>query len=423
MGLETSTYVSDLVATNPLGSDPKSQGDNHLRLLKSVLQTTFPNANKPLYFPNSEAKSSDFSVLSSDQNKLFVITTSGGAVTATLPVLAAGDAGWECSFVKIGSSSNPYFVAPDSGTLQSGSLDALAKTRRSIPGAPIQAIWTGSEWFVTRAVGAPIGAILPFDGASLPVGYEWPNGQTLASASTNYPDYNAYKGSGATRDLRQRFIAGHNLDGSDAGRLTGQTGGVDGGTLGNTGGAETHELTEAQLATHNHGAGTYVAASHSHGAGTYSAASHTHSLGVSGSATTGNTNINHTHTVIGSTGYGDLNLNFDVRQSADLGGTDPHRLARANSAGDATTHGSGINNESHTHTVSGSTSSDGGTHGHSVSMTSTGTSGSSGSLSVSGTSTSSGPHTVSGSSSNTGSGAAHNNVPPVIILGFLLVVE
>lgn len=45
MGLESGTYISDLVATNPLGTDPKSDGDGHLRLIKSVLLATFPNVN------------------------------------------------------------------------------------------------------------------------------------------------------------------------------------------------------------------------------------------------------------------------------------------------------------------------------------------------------------------------------------------
>lgn len=45
MGLETGTYISDLVATNPVSSDPKSQGDDHLRLIKSTVKTTFPNVS------------------------------------------------------------------------------------------------------------------------------------------------------------------------------------------------------------------------------------------------------------------------------------------------------------------------------------------------------------------------------------------
>ena len=41
MGLETATYISQLVDTNPTSSDPVSQGDDHLRLIKSVLQDQF----------------------------------------------------------------------------------------------------------------------------------------------------------------------------------------------------------------------------------------------------------------------------------------------------------------------------------------------------------------------------------------------
>lgn len=44
MGLETGvTYIDDLVATNPLGSDNKSQGDDHIRNIKTALQGSFPS--------------------------------------------------------------------------------------------------------------------------------------------------------------------------------------------------------------------------------------------------------------------------------------------------------------------------------------------------------------------------------------------
>jgi hypothetical protein len=45
MGLETGTYIADLVPTNPTSLDPRSEGDDHLRLIKEVLQNTFPNAD------------------------------------------------------------------------------------------------------------------------------------------------------------------------------------------------------------------------------------------------------------------------------------------------------------------------------------------------------------------------------------------
>jgi hypothetical protein len=43
--LESATYISQLVPTNPPGTDGLNQADDHLRLIKQVLQTTFPNVN------------------------------------------------------------------------------------------------------------------------------------------------------------------------------------------------------------------------------------------------------------------------------------------------------------------------------------------------------------------------------------------
>ncbi len=43
MAVESVTYISDLVNTNPDGSDPKSDGDNHIRNLKTGILNTFPN--------------------------------------------------------------------------------------------------------------------------------------------------------------------------------------------------------------------------------------------------------------------------------------------------------------------------------------------------------------------------------------------
>jgi hypothetical protein len=43
MALESSSYINGLVATNPTSSDNVSDGDNHIRLLKSTVKATFPN--------------------------------------------------------------------------------------------------------------------------------------------------------------------------------------------------------------------------------------------------------------------------------------------------------------------------------------------------------------------------------------------
>ena len=48
MGLETGDFIDDLVITNPGSNDPKSEGDDHLRLIKKIIQQSFPNFNEAL---------------------------------------------------------------------------------------------------------------------------------------------------------------------------------------------------------------------------------------------------------------------------------------------------------------------------------------------------------------------------------------
>jgi hypothetical protein len=44
MSLESTTTIAGLVTANPTAGDPFSQGDDHFRLLKTVLKTIFPGA-------------------------------------------------------------------------------------------------------------------------------------------------------------------------------------------------------------------------------------------------------------------------------------------------------------------------------------------------------------------------------------------
>src|SRR5262245_7878303 len=152
MGLEAGTWVSDLDVNNPVAGDPRNQGDDHLRLIKSVLKNTFPNASKAQRLPTSSAKTADFTVASTDQNVVFSVGTSSGSVTITLPTLSSpGDHGWVCYFVKVSTDTNPMFVQPAAGTLMSGPL-TLTKTRRCIPGKVFAARWLSSIWVIERCI-------------------------------------------------------------------------------------------------------------------------------------------------------------------------------------------------------------------------------------------------------------------------------
>lgn len=248
MALEAAGWISELDATNPVSTDKKKQGDDHIRMLKTVLKAVFPNASKAFRFPTvSSSQTASFSVVAADQNKLFLISTASVAVTATLPTLVSGDAGWECFFIKTNTGLLPYFVQPPSGTIQSGDLSGLAKTRRSIPGAKTRVFWTGSVWIAERVVGVPVGTILDIPRAGLPVGYEYADGVTLTDAASSYPDFVSAIGSGAKADRRGCAAFGmDNFGTGAAGRLTTTTF-ADPNLVGQIGGNQLTTLGQSNL--------------------------------------------------------------------------------------------------------------------------------------------------------------------------------
>jgi hypothetical protein len=251
MGLESATYIDDLDPANPISSDKRKQGDDHLRLIKDVLQNTFPTTPRAFFFPSTSVQTVDFAVSWDDQHRTFLIDTSGGEVTVTLTSadFAASDAGWEATFIKTTTDTNAYFFVIDSGTFSSGEIAGLTKARRCVPGHPTKVRWTGSAFMVERIINSPIGTILDCPVSSLPVGYEWANGQTLTSASSKYPEYFAANGSsGVVPDRRGRLVAGRDdMGGSAANRITNAGSGITGTTLGATGGAETVVVLQANL--------------------------------------------------------------------------------------------------------------------------------------------------------------------------------
>ena len=49
MALESGNYIDDLVITNPTASDPISQGDDHLQLIKKVVKQSFPSVDSAVH--------------------------------------------------------------------------------------------------------------------------------------------------------------------------------------------------------------------------------------------------------------------------------------------------------------------------------------------------------------------------------------
>ena len=92
MALETGTYISDLVATNPPSNDPKSQGDDHLRLIKSTVKNTFPNVSNAVTPTHTELNYVD-GVTSGIQGQLDLKAPLNNAALTGLPTAPTADVG------------------------------------------------------------------------------------------------------------------------------------------------------------------------------------------------------------------------------------------------------------------------------------------------------------------------------------------
>lgn len=102
MGLETATYIGDLVVSNPLGLDDRKQGDDHIRLIKYVLTHTFPGAGGVGFASPITATEVELNYLSGAtsnvQSQLNTITTTFAPLASpaltgnpTAPTPATGD--------------------------------------------------------------------------------------------------------------------------------------------------------------------------------------------------------------------------------------------------------------------------------------------------------------------------------------------
>ena len=82
MGLESASYISELVDTNPVVGDPVGEGDDHLRLIKTVLQTQFSGLSGTTAVTTSEAELNynNITTLGTVEASK-VVTTDGSSVT------------------------------------------------------------------------------------------------------------------------------------------------------------------------------------------------------------------------------------------------------------------------------------------------------------------------------------------------------
>ncbi len=249
-----------------------------------------------------------------------------------------------------------------------------------VQGTPYVALYNNSDavWYLQNFYGnpysCPLGGSLIYFGATAPnSAFVLPYGQAISRTtyaslftvlSTTYGI-----GNGSTTfnvpDLRGRVLAGKDdMGGSAASRLTSTYFGTSAAALGAVGGSESHTLTLAQLAAHDHGTLT----------GSQNA-THTHTQ--QGSFASGTESASHTHQTAASVQSG---VASDITPGSVQGTVN----STITSATESATH-------THTTTISGQTGSDTGqAHQHGI--------------------------------NSAGSGTAHNNTQPTIVCNYILRV-
>src|SRR5688572_25219334 len=97
MPLENATFISQLVATNPTGLDKKSQGDDQIRMLKDVLQKTFPTGSRAFFLKRwAEKEAEEVSTVADlpqvaehDGKLIYFSTAAGSRLYSLLPIANA----------------------------------------------------------------------------------------------------------------------------------------------------------------------------------------------------------------------------------------------------------------------------------------------------------------------------------------------
>ena len=270
--------------------------------------------------------------------------------------------------------------------------------------------WTGAQWerflVIAQSGGGsnpltPVGMVNAYAGGSAPDGWLFCNGQPVSRSA--YPDLFAaigttYGAGDGVNTFNLPDLRGRTVLGAGAGS------GLTNRPLGQSGGAETHTLSVAQMPSHNHGGGV-----HNHSASSGSAGSHNHS------ASTGNAG-NHGHSgstnTTGSHRHNWYTAHHDRNDSASQGyPAGNNHVAFRSTDRRQRTHDNGTihANGNHAHSLSINAN---GNHSHSVSVGSAG--GHSHTVSV---------NNSGGTVSAQGGGQGHNNMQPFAVLNYIIKAE
>lgn len=427
MTIEAATSIASLNPSYPTYQDSKKEGDDHIRLLKSVLQAVFPALGGVL--GRTVAKTANFTPSNSTENGVIFACT--GDFSCTLPTSISNGFGFwlrivdgsAVALLDSGGTLQTQFVSGDlvrvnydgsawawdivnlresPGTLVETPLSLSAFQYVVMHGGTIGsgssgATFTGGRYKRLYALLWAVGglAILDSGGGASVRGADWLTDWTSNKRIT-------------LPDGRGRVIAG--VDAS-AGRLSAY---VNGALLA-AGGSEylmghTHTSTVASALTgHNH----TIALTGTFGS-TSSDGAHVHAVSITSAAEgqehvhlvnllSGNENAEHTHGGVPPTNFGASGFSAGSTLAGASGGTVSTGAQQANHQHAVYGNTEG-RSATHTHLVSGNTVSAGGAHTHNTTVTFNSSTGNTDSA-----------HTHTLTIDSTGAGN-QGNLPPILVL-------
>lgn len=160
MALESATYISGLVTTNPTGSDSISQGDDHIRLIKTVLKNSLPNvttATTPVVSVTHAIQSSSSYMRSTAYiDSGLTISHNKLSATSTLYVQLNMFINYAFNFEHADYIQSYIKLTGSTGTLIVGTTNDLNIIFTDSVGQPISVSWDGAHgysrlWKVTAA--------------------------------------------------------------------------------------------------------------------------------------------------------------------------------------------------------------------------------------------------------------------------------
>lgn len=129
MTVETASYISQLNSSYPAVGDPVGEGDDHLRLVKSVLKTSFPSSTTQPQIPNVSGQSGKY--LTTDGTDTSWGTVSGGAT---------GAGGDEIFYENEKNVTTSYSITSNKNAMSAGPITVDSGATVTIP--------SGSTWVI-----------------------------------------------------------------------------------------------------------------------------------------------------------------------------------------------------------------------------------------------------------------------------------